>query len=214
MLKQAQQRESAGWGLGHSVSIALHCFVLWVVVWGRSQPVFVKPTSVLKGDRGTALVYLAPPSSDQVAASASRKEALTFKAARRIREQQERTIKPPEKREKPRETETIAAAAGSPYGSASDGPTTGADVRPAIPTIFPDPPNLRSAVPYGVQGDVVVEITIDAEGNVIETKLLKSVGYGVEEKVLEAVRNWHFRPATRDGVAIPSKHDVLYHFPS
>jgi len=215
MFKQELQRESMGWNLGHSISMILHCVVLLVVVWGRPQPVLVKPTSILKGDRGTALVYLSPPSSDRAVASASRKEALTFpKTARRIREKHEQTIKPSEKPEKPRETETIAATAGSPYGSASDGSTTGADVRPAIPTIFPDPPNLRSSVPYGVQGDVVVEITIDAGGNVIETKLLKSVGYGIEEKVLEAVRNWHFRPATRDGVAIPSKHDVLYHFPS
>ena len=212
MLKQEQPAESIGWNLGHSISIVLHCFVLGVLVWGRTQPVFVKPNSVLIGDRGTALVYLAPPSLQQTVAAASRKEALTFlKAAKRVRQQRERKINPVEK---PHETETIAATAGSPFGSASDGPATGADVRPAIPTIFPDPPNLRSSVPYGIQGDVVVEVTIDAQGNVIETRLLKSIGYGVEEKVLEAVRNWHFRPATRDGVAIPSKHDVLYHFPS
>lgn len=212
MLKQEQPPESMGWNLGHSISIVLHCFVLWALVWGRPQPVFVKPNSVLMGDRGAALVYLGPPSSRQTAPAASRKEALTFlKRARRVRPQPERNIKPVEK---PRETETIAATSGSPSGSAYDGPATGADVRPAIPTIFPDPPNLRSTVPYGIQGDVVVEVTIDAQGNVIETKLLKSIGYGVEEKVLEAVKNWHFRPATRDGVAIPSKHDVLYHFPS
>jgi hypothetical protein len=31
--------------------------------------------------------------------------------------------------------------------------------------------------------------------------------------VLEALENWRFRPATRNGIAIPSKQDVFYHFP-
>jgi hypothetical protein len=26
------------------------------------------------------------------------------------------------------------------------------------------------------------------------------------------LENWRFRPATRDGVAIPSKQDVYFHF--
>src|ERR1700694_1162537 len=124
MLNEEQPREGINRNLGHSISIVLHCLVLLMVVWGRPRPVFVKPNSVLKGDRGTALVYLAPPSSDQAMAAASRKEALTFlKAARRVKEQHERAIKPPEK---PRETETVAATAGSPFGSSSDGSTTGA----------------------------------------------------------------------------------------
>ena len=72
----------------------------------------------------------------------------------------------------------------------------------------------RSLVPEGVQGDVIVEVTIDANGNVAETRVIRGVGYGVDERVEETVRNWRFRPATRDGVAIASKQDVLYHFPS
>ena len=30
---------------------------------------------------------------------------------------------------------------------------------------------------------------------------------------VEALDNWRFRPATRNGVAIASKQDVYYHFP-
>jgi TonB family protein len=214
MLNQEQQRKSTGWKLSHLVSIVLHSLVLWVLFWIAPRAAFVKPSSIQQGDRGTAtLVYLAPKQPQQATAVASRKDALLFLKAARVKPQHERNFKP-QPAEEPRETETAAARAGSPYGSVLDGTTTGADVRPAIPTLFPDPPNLRSGVPYGVQGDVVVEVTIDEQGNVIETRLLKTIGYGVEEKVLEAVRNWHFRPATRDGVAIPSKHDVLYHFPS
>ena len=214
MLIQEQPRESTGWKLSHPVSWAAHLGVLWVLFLSIPKPVFVKPLSVQRGDRGTAtLVYLAPRGPQQTIAAASRKGALTFLKARRAKQENENKFRP-QPVEDPQKTETVDAKAGSPFGSASEGATTGADVRPAIPTLFPDPPNLRSSVPYGVQGDVVVEVTIDALGNVVETRVLKAIGYGVEEKVLEAVKNWRFRPATRDGVAIPSKHDVLYHFPS
>ena len=61
---------------------------------------------------------------------------------------------------------------------------------------------------------MVVEVTIDENGNVAETKILESLGYGLEDKVLEALRSWHFTPATVNGVAIASRQDVHFHFPS
>jgi len=48
---------------------------------------------------------------------------------------------------------------------------------------------------------------------VVESRILESLGYGIEDKVLAAVRNWRFRPATKDGVAIASRQDV-FHFPT
>lgn len=213
MLSQEQPRESTGWKFSHLVSVAVHCVVLWVLFHGGPKPVLLNPSSIQYGEHGTAtLVYLAPRGPQQTLTAASRRGALTFLRASRAKHEHESFR--PQPAEEPKKPETADAKAGSPYGSAFDGALTGSDVRPAIPTHFPDPPNLRTFVPYGVQGDVIVEVTIDAEGNVVETKVLKAIGYGVEEKVLEAVKNWHFRPATRDGVAIPSKHDVLYHFPS
>jgi outer membrane biosynthesis protein TonB len=49
---------------------------------------------------------------------------------------------------------------------------------------------------------------------VVEEKLLQGIGPGIDERVLAAVRDWHFRPATRNGVAIPFKYDARFHFPS
>jgi len=65
----------------------------------------------------------------------------------------------------------------------------------------------------GIQGDVVIEITIDDAGNIVEMKVVRSLGTVIDQKVLAALRNWRFRPATRDGAAIASKQDVYYHFP-
>ena len=61
---------------------------------------------------------------------------------------------------------------------------------------------------------MIVEVTIDVQGNVVETKVLQALGHGIEEKVLAALRNWRFRPAMMDGRAIPSQQDVYFHFPS
>jgi TonB family protein len=66
----------------------------------------------------------------------------------------------------------------------------------------------------GQEGDVVVEITIDAQGNIVQKVVIQSLGPAVDQKVLAALENWRFRPATQNGVAIPSKQDVYYHFKS
>ncbi len=104
-----------------------------------------------------------------------------------------------------------AVSVGSPYGSLSDGQSSGFEIRPALPTVSVDPivePDLVA----GKSGDVVVEITIDAAGNIVDMKVLESLG-PIDQKVLAALAQWHFLPATRDGMPIASKQDVHYHFP-
>ena len=80
--------------------------------------------------------------------------------------------------------------------------------------MFPDPAVSRADLPPGVQGDVIVEVTIDEQGNVVETKLIHGIGYGIEDRVLATLRQWHFRPASKDGVTIASQHIVTFHYPS
>ena len=88
------------------------------------------------------------------------------------------------------------ARGGSPFGHVPGSPLTGDEVVPAFPDVYPDPPVSRGDLPSGVQGDVIVEVTIDPQGNVVETKLLQGIGYGIEQKVLEG-------PAA---LALPPRH--------
>ena len=107
------------------------------------------------------------------------------------------------------------ARGGSLYGARIPGaPLTGHEVIPALPQVFPDPAVSRADLPPGVQGDVIVEVTIDEHGNVIETKLVRGIGYGIEDRVLATLRQWHFRPASKDGITIASQHIVTFHYPS
>ncbi|HXZ80599.1 MAG TPA: TonB family protein [Terriglobales bacterium] len=122
------------------------------------------------------------------------------------------SLAPPSNNPTPETADAAATAAGTPFGSLTDGPTTGHDVRPALPVIAPDPVVAVSDLPADLEGNVIVEVTIDAQGNVIRTRVLQALGHGIEEKVLAALRNWHFSPATEDGIAIASQHDVYFHF--
>jgi len=121
----------------------------------------------------------------------------------------------PLKAEKSQPGDTLQTArAGSAYGSLAEGPIDGSEIRPALPVAFVSPEISRSELPAGVQGDVVVEVTIDARGNIVEKRILQRIGYGIDEKVLAALEGWRFTPATQDGVPIPSRHDVHFHFPN
>jgi TonB family protein len=106
------------------------------------------------------------------------------------------------------------ARAGSALGTMIDGPIEGHEVHVAYPVVFPDPPVARSELPRDLKGDVIVEVTIDAQGNVVETRVVQSIGHGIDEKIVAALRQWRYQPATLDGVPVASKHDVYFHFPS
>ncbi|HZQ23068.1 MAG TPA: energy transducer TonB [Terriglobales bacterium] len=106
--------------------------------------------------------------------------------------------------------DAAALPAGSSYGSASMGAADGHEIRPALWASGTDP---VLDVPRNLEGNEIVEITIDEQGNVIETHVLQSLGPQIDAKVVAALENWHFHPATRDGMPIASKQDVYYHFP-
>jgi TonB family protein len=106
--------------------------------------------------------------------------------------------------------------AGSPLGTITmiDGPITGHEVHVAYPTVYPDPPVDRSGLPHDLVGDVVIEVTIDSAGNVVDTKIVQAIGHGIDEKIESTLRRWHYQPATLDGTPVASRHDVHFHFPS
>ena len=61
---------------------------------------------------------------------------------------------------------------------------------------------------------MIVEVTIDSQGNVTQTRILQSLQQEIDQKVIATLRNWRFQPATVDGTAISSRQDVHFHFPS
>jgi TonB family protein len=199
------------WTSAFSISVAVHLGVLLFLCW-PSAPSFVRSNLLAQGEGGKSApesIALYLPQDVAVATQAAPKLSLPVvhqQQSKKSRVQKRHNILD---QEKPDSTEI-----GSQLGSSADGPAWGDEVKPALPVSFSDPHIPRADVPTGLQGDVIVEITIDAEGNVAETKLLQGVGYGIDEKVIAAARAWHFHPATRNGVAILSKQDYRFHFSS
>jgi TonB family protein len=49
------------------------------------------------------------------------------------------------------------------------------------------------------QGTVVLSIIVDEKGTPTTFKVVRPLGLGLDEKAVEAVRKWRFRPALKDG---------------
>jgi TonB family protein len=54
-----------------------------------------------------------------------------------------------------------------------------------------------------IQGTVTFQAVVDEHGAPQDMSLVHSLGYGLDENALEAVRNWRFRPGTSGGQAVP-----------
>ena len=91
------------------------------------------------------------------------------------------------------------------------GPGFGDEIRPALPVATSDPVVYPWQLP-DFEGNVVVEITIDTRGEITKKTVLQSMGPNIDERVLIALDNWHFHPATKNGAPIPSKQDAVFHF--
>jgi TonB family protein len=63
-----------------------------------------------------------------------------------------------------------------------------------------------------VQGIVVLRVEIDQTGQIREMRVDQGLGLGLDEKAMEAVRRWRFRPGMRDGKAVATSGLVEVHF--
>jgi len=62
------------------------------------------------------------------------------------------------------------------------------------------------------QGVVVLTIEVDSSGNVRNVRVRQSLGLGLDEKAMEAVSRWRFRPGILDGKPITTEAVVQVNF--
>jgi protein TonB len=67
----------------------------------------------------------------------------------------------------------------------------------------PSPLYTEEARQGRVQGVVLLQAVIDAEGNVTNIDLIKGLPLGLSESAMKTVKEWKFEPARRDGVPVP-----------
>ena len=65
---------------------------------------------------------------------------------------------------------------------------------------------------YGLEGDVILIATIDTSGNVIDTKVLKGLGLGLDEAAQKAVKETKFFPGKKNGKPVISHATIKVNF--
>jgi len=63
----------------------------------------------------------------------------------------------------------------------------------------PDPDYSQEARKKKLEGVVVLMVVVTSEGKATNIRVIKTPGMGLDEKAIEAVRKWRFKPATKDG---------------
>lgn len=213
-----------------SASLALHGLLLgWLLHTPPPQLLTLSSVALGRNGQGSARIYWPVETPDNSYTSSARSAAEVYRHQRMTHEkltwkQTVRTAKltPPQiplsrsETPNPSKTETLSklghgAPAGLPYGALTNGPAFGDEIRPALPVATADPVAFPWELPAS-EGNVVVEITIDERGEIVSKTVLQSLGAKLDEKVMAALESWHFHPATRNGVAIASKQDAIFHF--
>jgi len=213
-----------------SASLILHGLVLaWLL--HVPEPQLLQPSSVALGRNGRVLsrLYFPSQSPDNSATSSSDRSTETYRRQRlghekltwkQVSTQAKLPLPPtPLSRSKAEDAAKMAtlsklghgAPAGFSYGSVPGGPVYGDEIRPALPIATSDPVVYPWQRPDS-EGVVKIEITIDEKGEIVDKKVLLSLGPALDSKCLAALENWRFQPATHNGVPIPSKQDAIFPF--
>jgi protein TonB len=99
----------------------------------------------------------------------------------------------------------LGSGGGNGYGPGDGGNTggglyqIGGRVSGPVALITPEAEFSDEARRAKYQGVVVISMIVDANGNPQNPKVIRTLGMGLDEKALEAVRKYKFKPAMKDG---------------
>ena len=112
----------------------------------------------------------------------------------------------------------IGEGNGNGVGPGSGGGTGGGPFRPGSGI---QPPRLlrevradytEEARRRAVEGEVELEIVVQRDGSVGDVKILKRLGAGLDDRAVQAVRQWRFEPARRLGTPVDVIVEVAVQF--
>jgi protein TonB len=99
---------------------------------------------------------------------------------------------------------------GGNYGGGVEHIGGGVKAPTAIYTIDPEFSEEARRAKY--QGEVMLQIIVDAQGNVQSPRVVRPLGMGLDEKALEAVMKYKFKPGTKDGKPVPVYMTIAINF--
>lgn len=95
----------------------------------------------------------------------------------------------------------VTALEGQP---AASGPyTIGPGISPPSVISKVDPSYSPEALEARLQGVVVLSLVVQTDGAATDLSVVRSLGLGLDEKAMEAVQKWRFRPGAKNGQSVP-----------
>ena len=88
----------------------------------------------------------------------------------------------------------------------------GGSVRPPVAIFTPDPEFSEEARKAKFSGNVVVSLIVDANGKPRNVHVSRGVGMGLDEKAVEAVQQYKFKPALQNGKPVAVYLNVMVDF--
>lgn len=76
----------------------------------------------------------------------------------------------------------------------------------------PDPEFSEEARKAKYQGTVILWVVVGPDGRVHEIRVQRSLGLGLDEKAIAAIRTWRFDPARKDGIPVAVQVNVEVNF--
>jgi len=76
----------------------------------------------------------------------------------------------------------------------------------------PDPEYSEEARKAKYQGEVWLSVVVDEKGVPQDIKVTRKLGLGLDEKAIDAVRKWRFKPGMKDGKAVPVMATIAVSF--
>jgi TonB family protein len=90
-------------------------------------------------------------------------------------------------------------------------PGTGGVTQP-VPIFTPEAEFSDEARRQKYQGVCMISVIIDAQGFPQNPRLVQTLGMGLDEKALEAVKRYRFKPARKDGKPVAARMTVVVNF--
>ena len=112
----------------------------------------------------------------------------------------------------------LGSGNGNGYGPGSGGNTgggvyrIGGGVSAPVPIFTPEAEFSDEARRAKYQGVVLISLIVDAQGNPQNPRVVRPLGMGLDEKALEAVRKYKFKPAMKEGKPVPVMMSIEVNF--
>src|SRR5581483_2813868 len=104
----------------------------------------------------------------------------------------------------------VGAGSGGGTGGGPYRPGSGIDAPRLLQEVKAD--YTEEARQRGITGDVVMEIVVRRDGSIGDVKILQGLASGLNERAVQAVRQWKFAPATKQGVPVDVIVEVAVEF--